>query len=196
MRCLYAMGLRMIICEDLDTDYHKLFLANFIKWKTKIQYGCKIVRMLMKLCSRPVHLGVMGFKTACKFCIPLTGQYLQRALLYWAIGENKKYTHIQYVYVKSGHFKGCIVSIYFLCLMILWEAFILIMSGPCSPILRVMQTSTHLHWFSGRIVVASQAACLILVAWAGGCTPVCSKIFESNETMANDNKHNDIEQNR
>ena len=29
-----------------------------------------------------------------------------------------------------------------------------------------------------------------------GCTPVCSKIFESNETMANENKHNDIEQNR
>ena len=29
-----------------------------------------------------------------------------------------------------------------------------------------------------------------------GCTPVCSKIFESNETMPNENKHNDIKQNR
>ena len=28
------------------------------------------------------------------------------------------------------------------------------------------------------------------------CTPVCSKIFESNETMPNENKHNDIKQNR
>ena len=28
------------------------------------------------------------------------------------------------------------------------------------------------------------------------CTPVCSKIIESNETMPNENKHNDIEQNR
>ena len=29
-----------------------------------------------------------------------------------------------------------------------------------------------------------------------GCTPVCSKIFDSNETMPNENKHNDIKQNR
>ena len=29
-----------------------------------------------------------------------------------------------------------------------------------------------------------------------GCTPVCSKIIESNETMPNENKHIDIEQNR
>ena len=28
------------------------------------------------------------------------------------------------------------------------------------------------------------------------CTPVCSKIIESNETMPNENKHNDIKQNR
>ena len=50
MRCLSAMGLRMIICEDLDTDYHKLIPCKFFKdlssGKQKFNMGAKLLACL------------------------------------------------------------------------------------------------------------------------------------------------------
>ena len=66
MRCLSAIGLRMSVCEDLDTDYHILFLAIFSRKAWFIMR--KIVCMLMKLFWNAC-LKILSFKTASAFLI-------------------------------------------------------------------------------------------------------------------------------